>query len=155
ASMFSAELAPGRYVLQVDSELRPSKTRPFSVKTNADASFWSAAHPDPGTLPRAWQGGTGRVVLASDPKDPWPPPPAPSPTSDAFLATTSPIADVMRALLDTNVGRGADPDSSHPRTYALLIGIDKYNDDPGREGAIYRNLHGCVNDVLQAEKLLR
>jgi hypothetical protein len=154
-STFSAMLTPGQYVLQVDSKLRPSTTKPFTVRTNADASFWSAAHPDPGTVPRPWQGGTGRVVLASDPKDPWPPPPARSPASDAFLTTASPIAGAMRALLDANVGRGADPERPHPRTYALLIGIDQYRNGPGHDGAIYRNLHGCVNDVLQTEKLLR
>jgi len=116
---FQADLTPGEYVLIVDSVLRPSVSKPFVVTTDADASFWSAAHPDPETNPRPWQGGTGRTVMVSDPKDPWPPPPLSSPTSDAFLASSSPIGSILAGLLSTNVGRGAESSPWTPGDHSL------------------------------------
>jgi len=104
---FQMSLAPGQYVLVLDSALRPSTLRPFTVATDADAQFWSVAHPDAGGDPRPWRVCTGRSASATDPKDPWPPLPASSPPSEAALALGSFIASTLGDLLTTNVGRGA------------------------------------------------
>jgi hypothetical protein len=106
---YQASLTPGEYILLVDSTVRPSTTAPFVVTTDADAAFWSAAHPDPGSGSRPWQSGTGRTVVVTNPKDPWPDLPPMSPLSEAFVTASSPIANTLGELVTANVGRGATP----------------------------------------------
>jgi hypothetical protein len=116
--VFQTSLAPGQYVLLVDSTLRPSAAAPFTVTTDADAAFWSTAHPDTGSNPRPWQSGAGRFVSAPDPKDPWPKLPPLSSTSEAFVASSSPIAPILGELLTANTGRGASSAGLWSASYA-------------------------------------
>lgn len=155
---FRVKLPQGDYVLVVDSTYTPSTDKPFTVATDQAAAFWSAAHPVPQYGPRGWASGVGQSITAFDVKDPWPQPPLVAVSGDAFLdgflTSNSTIAGTLHQLLDTFSGKGADPGAA-PATHALLIGIDRYNDGAGQDGAIYRNLRGCVHDVLEVEKLLR
>lgn len=108
-AIYQLALTPGEYVLLVDSTIRPSALAPFTVTTDAEAAFWSAVHPDPGTSPRPWQSGAGRLVVISNPKDPWPDLPPFTAASEAFVSSSSAIAPVLGELLLANVGRGASP----------------------------------------------
>jgi len=156
-AQFEVKLPPGDYVLVADSTIRPGEAGIFTVTTDAEATFWSAAHPDPGTSPRPWQLSVGTVVALNDPKDPWPKPsPSPLPPSTAaILIQGSRILTTMNGLIDANAGRGADPTHPTPKVHALLIGIDRYEPGPGQGAAHYSDLQGCVTDILETEKVLR
>ncbi len=156
---YQVALTSGDYVLVVDSTYPPSADKPFTIATDQDVAFWSAAHPVPQSGLRGWASGIGRVITNIDPKDPWPQPPLTAVPGDTFLngflTSNSPIAGTMRQLLDAFTGKGAVASGAEPVTHALLIGIDRYHDGGGQDGAIYKDLHGCVHDVLEVEKLLR
>jgi len=100
--------------------------------------------------------GTGRAITMTDPKDPNPPSIASAGTAEeaSFLAS-SPIILVMQALVDAFSGKGAEGGAPPPAIHALLIGIDAYVQDTGRNGTIYRPLRGCVRDILEVERFLR
>jgi hypothetical protein len=147
---FQAPLAPGHHVLVVDSTIRPGEQGRFTVTTDSDVTFWSAER-GRGT-PRLWIAGTGRLVVETDPKDPWPTPALPRPLPPALAS--SPIMDTMRSLLDANSGRGVDPVAPAPKTFALLIGIDHYGAGAGQGDAVYSDLQGCVSDVLEIKQVL-
>src|ERR1043166_2248138 len=102
---FGVRLTAGDYVVVVDSTSRPSAAMPFRVTTSAVAAFWSAVHPAPHTDPRPCDMGIGDVITATDPKDPWPIPPAMKSMADGadlngFLTSNSLIASTMGKLLD-------------------------------------------------------
>jgi CHAT domain-containing protein len=149
---FTRDLPPGHYALTIDSTIRPGESGVFRVTTDQDATFWSVAKPDPGIDPRPWGFGTGRTVESGNPKNPWPDPPV---QASFPVIINSLIRDVMSDLLDANAGRGSDPAQVAPRTYALLIGIDRYPPGPGQGSATYTDLRGCVTDVLEIERVLR
>ncbi|MBC7975163.1 MAG: caspase family protein [Myxococcales bacterium] len=152
---FRQALSPGDYIVIVDCD---TSNRPVALTTDADVAFWSN---DTAEDPPQWETWIGRVAQVSDDKDPWPKPSVVNaPPVDAFLASFlasgSAIADTMAQLRDRFAGKGASsgkPEES--RRYALLIGIDKYNAGAGQDSTIYKDLHGCVYDVLAVEKLLR
>jgi hypothetical protein len=156
---FQIPLTQGDYVLVVDSTYPPSADNPVTIGTDQDVAFWSAAHPVPQSGLRGWASGIGRAITNFDPKDPWPQPPLAAVPGDVdldgFLTSNSPITGTMRQLLDAFTGKGPVSPGAAPVTRALLIGIDRYNDGGGQDGAIYKDLHGCVHDVLEVEKLLR
>jgi hypothetical protein len=151
----SVSLPIGDYIVTLDSALRPAPSAPFKVSTDVDAIYMSAGAPQNGVRPLV--AGIGRQALDSDPKDPWPPPLAPTGASaeSSFLASSS-IISSMKELLDAFLGKGAgDKDAPPPAIHALLIGIDAYVQGAGRDGAIYRPLRGCVRDILEVEQFLR
>lgn len=173
---FAIPLTRGDYVLTVDCT-RPPGTN-VSVTTDVDVTFWSAgdldsaaaarsevappspevaAHSAEVAAPSPWMLWVGRGAITSEnPKKPWPGATASSTgVVDPSPISTSPIADAMQQLLDAAPAKGADTGAHKSAIYALLIGIDQYNDGAGQDGAIYRDLQGCVHDVLEVEKLLR
>jgi hypothetical protein len=147
-------LTAGDYVITLDSELRPAPDAPVTVSTGAEVLFMSAGAPQDGV--RALVVGRGVQVTESDPKDPWPPLVASASTAaEVSFATSSPILPAMRTLLDAFGGKGAAwAATPSPTIHALLIGIDDYGDGIGRDGALYRPLHGCVRDILDVERFL-
>jgi len=157
---FPVSLSAGDHVLVVDTTLRPAAAAPLTVTTGVDVAFWSAARLTPTRDPRLWIAGIGTSIAVIDPDDPWPWPPAPQQrASDAYLSefptSNSSIAGTMRQLLDASPRGGVNTAGTPARTHALLIGIDRYGNGAGQDGAIYQDLRGCVYDILEVEKLLR
>jgi hypothetical protein len=150
-------LAPGDYIVTIDNDgsRRPAADAPFTVTTDVDAIYMSAG-PWVGDV-RHLVSGTGRIAITSDPKDPWPPELATTGTAaEAEFTNASPIVPAMSALLDADFGKGAgDGNKAPPAIHALLIGIDAYTQGPGKAGAIYKPLRGCVSDILEVERFLR
>jgi hypothetical protein len=150
----STTLPANDYVVALDSALTPSSSAPFTVTTDVDAIYLTAGPPENDVRPLVV--GTGRAVTMSDPKDPNPPSITSAGTAEeASFVASSPIILVMQALVDAFSGKGAEDGAPPPAIHALLIGIDAYVHDTGKNGAIYRPLRGCVRDILEVERFLR
>jgi hypothetical protein len=150
----STTLPANDYVVALDSALVPSSSAPFTVTTDVDAIYMTAGALDSDVGPLVV--GTGRAIIMKDPKDPNPPSIAAAGTAaEASFLASSPILLVMKALVDAFSGKGAEGGAPPPEIHALLIGIDAYAPDTGRNGTIYRPLRGCVRDILEVERFLR
>jgi hypothetical protein len=148
----SAALPAGDYIVTLDSAIRPSPSAPFRVATDVDAIYMSAGPPQNDVRPLVT--GTHRLIVASDPKDPWPPVAALGTTAEASFLMSSPIIPIMKTLLDAFSGKGTDDGVPPPAIHALLIGIDAYVPGAGSDGTNYRPLRGCVRDILDVESFL-
>jgi hypothetical protein len=150
----TASLSAGDYVITLDANQAASLAAPYQVTSDVDTLFMTAGPPR-GDGVRRLITGVSRVVVESDPKDPWPPLLLSGGTpAEISLLAASPILQAMQTLLDANGGKGS-AGGAPPAIHAILIGIDAYTAGPGHDGTIYRPLRGCVRDILEVEGFLR